>query len=342
MSETLDQALKLADLRELIDDLYPEAGVNLSRFKQRIGAPWRGGDNPEVVSLTAKTAYDFKATETYNPWTFLTEVAGFSKDEAASYLISRAGLADTPQAKYKAARREQQEKAAEVNAEAVKARRQAWALRVQRTAPTTGSSEYFTRKGITDLFKTHRVAPAKLPDGEVVPGLVYSSNKFGRFVQLVLRDLEGNITGYQRLYDGEGGKWFVFGSKPTGSFVLLEPVGGLPKTAKALGDLELGTCEGFATGASVCMARPRTAMFCALSAGNLAPMTEALRGHYGYTHRTKSGTLKAVDLTIWADLDESGTGQQAAHLAALKSSCYVRLPKFKKGYGGLRQVILDG
>ena len=334
MSDTLTLALEHPsnNLLDIFADLYPEARIIRGRTK----AVWRGGDG-DSVALNSKTLHDFVSGETYNAWTLLTELSGFSKDEAATYLMSRAGLADTPQAKYKAARGERQVKAAEVNVEAIKTRRQAWALRVQRTAPTTGSSEYFTRKGITDLFKTHRVAPAKLPNGEVVPGLVYSSNKFGRFVQLVLRDLEGNITGYQRLYDGEGGKWFVFGSKPTGSFVLIEPVGGLPKTAKALGDLEPGTCEGFATGASVCLARPRTAMFCALSAGNLAPVVVAVRKHYGYTCRDTT-CRKAVDLTIWADFDESETGQRAAHRASLESGCYVRVPKFEHGYGDFNDL----
>ncbi len=343
MNSDLQTTIDRADLREIIADLYPDAGLNPTLYSQRIAAPWRGGDNPEAVSLTAKTARDFKERKTYNAWTFLTDVAGYSKAEAAAYLLRRAGLDDTPQGKRKAARRVVADKRRDDHAEKVKARRLAAAAKVQRTAPTTGSSHYFERKGIIGVFDTHHVAPAKLPTGETVPGMVYAADDGGPFVQLALRDLEGTVTGFQRLYDGELGKRFVFGSKPTGAFVLLEPVDQpLPKTARALNDLELAICEGFATGASACMARPRTVMLCALSAGNLAPVAEALRGRYGYTRRFRSARGKtaqrAVDLTIWGDLDTSGTGQQAAHRAALEVGCYIRLPKFRSGYGDFNDL----
>jgi phage/plasmid primase-like uncharacterized protein len=347
MNAALETAKERADLREIIADHYPDAGVNPNLFKQRIRAVWRGGDG-DNVSLTAKTAHDFVdfvdgiKGKTYNAWTFLTDVAGYSKAEAAAYLLRRAGLDDTPQGQRKAARRVVADKRRDDHTERVKARCLAAAAEVQRTAPTTGSSHYFERKGITAVFTTHRVAPAKLPTGETVPGLVYAADDHGPYVQLALRNLEGIITAYQKIYD-DGEKRFVYGSKPKGAFVLLEPVDQpLPKTARALNDLELAICEGFATGASACMARPRTVMLCALSAGNLAPVTAALRKDYGYTRRamTPGGRTArhAVDLTIWGDLDESTTGQQAAHLAALEVGCYVRLPKFRSGYGDFNDL----
>jgi putative DNA primase/helicase len=339
MNSDLKTAIDRADLREIIADLYPDANVNPSLYVQRIAAVWRGGDNPEAVKLTAEKAHDFKEREAFDKWSFLARIAGFSKAQAAAYLLRRAGLDDTPQGQRKAARRVVADKRRDDHAEAVKARVQAAALAVQRTAPTEGVSCYLERKGVAELFTTHRVAPAKLANGETVPGLVYSADDDGPFIQLVLRDLEGNVTGFQRIHDGERGKKFVFGSKPSGAFVLLEPVDRpLPKTARALNDLELSICEGFATGATVVMARPRTVMFCALSAGNLAPVTAALRKVYGYTRRTKAKARKAVDLTIWGDLDASGTGQQAAHRAALESGCYVRLPKFRGGHGDFNDL----
>lgn len=344
MTTDLETAIDRADLRDLIADHYPDAGVNPNLYKQRIRAVWREGDG-DNVSLKEKTAHDFVSGETWNAWTFLTDVAGYSKAEAAGYLLRRAGLDDTPQGKRKAARRVATNKRRDEHAERVKVRLQAEALAVQRTAPTEGVSAYLERKGVAELFTTHRVAPAKLPSGEAVPGLVYSADDHGPYVQLALRDLEGTVTGYQRIYDGERGKRFVYGTKPTGAFVLLEPKDKpLPRTTGALENLELAICEGFATGASVCMARPRTVMLCALSAGNLAPVTATLRKLYGYTHRAKAGpravysTQYAVDLTIWGDLDESTTGQRAAHLAALESGCYVRLPKFQKGYGDFNDL----
>ncbi len=338
MITDLETAIDRADLREIIADHYPDAGARPGLTRQRIKAVWRGGDG-ENVSLTATTAHDFVSGETFNCLSFLVLVAGFSKAEAAAYLLRRAGLDDTPQGQRKAARRVVADKRRDDHAERIKARVQASALEVQRTAPTEGVSGYLECKDVAELFTTHRVAPAKLASGETVPGLVYSADDDGPFIQLVLRDLEGAITGYQRIHDGERGKKFVFGSKPSGAFVLLEPVDRpLPKTARALNDLELSICEGFATGATVCMARPRTVMFCALTAGNLAPVTAALRKLYGYTRRTKTKARKAVDLCIFADLDASGTGQQAAHRAALESGCYVRLPKFRGGHGDFNDL----
>lgn len=93
MSDTLKQALEhpTNDLRDLFADLYPEARIT----RGRIQAAWRSGDG-DNVTINSKTMHDFVSGETYNAWTLLTELAGYSKDEAASYLISRAGLADTP------------------------------------------------------------------------------------------------------------------------------------------------------------------------------------------------------------------------------------------------------
>jgi phage/plasmid primase-like uncharacterized protein len=340
MITDLETAIDRADLREIIADLYPDAGARPGLTRQRIKAVWRGGDG-ENVSLTARTAHDFVTGETFGAYSFLVLVAGYSKGEAAAYLLRRAGLDDTPQGKRKAARRVAADKRQDEHAEAVKARVQAAALAVQQTAPTEGISGYLARKGIGDLFGSHRVAPLSLPSGETVPGLVYSADEHSPFIQLVLRDLEGTVTGFQRIYDDDRAKRFVYGSKPTGAFVLLEPVDQqLPKTARALNDLELSMCEGFATGASIALARPRTFVFCTLSAGNLAPVTAALRKVYGYTRRTKTKARKAVDFCIFADLDASGTGQQAAHRAALESGCYVRLPKFRSGYGDFNDLHL--
>ena len=357
MSDTLSTALEhpANDLRDLFSDHYPEARIS----KGRTRAAWRDGDG-DNVTVNSRTMRDFVSGESYNAFTFLTEIAGYSKGEAATYLISRAGLSDTPQAKRRAARRTRREKATDVRAEAMRARRQAEALEVQRTAPTEGVSAYLERKGVTGLFDSHRVAPAHV-EGQAVPGLVYSKDAHGPFVQLVLRDLGGTITGYQRLYDGERGKQFVYGSKTTGAFVLLEPLNknppkrvifkksvekafmSLPKTGPTMaGHLaagyELAVTEGVATGASIALARPHSFVCCALSAGNLAPVAAALRTAYGYQHKLDDGRKKAVDITIWADFDESQTGQRAAHRAALESGCYVRLPKFKHGYGDFNDL----
>jgi hypothetical protein len=334
----LEQAIERADLRDLIADLYPDACVHPNLSKQRISAPWRGGDNPEVVSLSARTAHDFKTGETWNPWTFLTEAAGFSKRDAASELLRRAGMVDTPRAKRQAARRERTSKLQDQRRETWKRRELEVAHERQRTGSTTDPCSYFERKQVSAFFDTHEVAAATGPDGGELPGLTFGSTKWGTYAQLALRTLDGAVTGYQRIYDakvlpGERDKDFIGPTK--GAFVLLVPKGvTLPKsniTALLERGHELGICEGVATGMSVCMARPRTIMLCALSAGNLSPVLETFRERYRY-RRDHKGGKKAVSVTIWADNDQWGelnAGLTKAHEAGALWSCSVRVPNFK-------------
>lgn len=340
----LEHALDNADLRAIVADLYPDSGANTYQHKQRIKAVWRGGDGYNV-GLNAKTARDFKSSETYNSWTFLTDVAGYSKEDAAAYLLDHYGNGE--HFEKAARRREAHAKSSEAREQEAKAKRLAEALEVQRTANTEGVSAYLERKGVASVLASHKVALARLPNGETVPGLVYAEDEHGAFMQFVLHDLSGKITGYQRIYDGERGKQFVYGSKPKGAVVLLEPKDQrLPKTGDALAGLlqdgyEVAICEGVATGASIAMARPKTFVFCALSAGNLEAVAEALRDQYGYTRQleTSRGTMqKAIDVCIWADFDRSTTGQTAAHLAALRYDCHVRMPKFRGGYGDFNDL----
>lgn len=331
-------------MRHLVPDLY-----EVTIRGGRCAAPWRGGNNPDSVAINRKTMHDFKTGETYNAWTFLTEVVGYTSAQAAEYLLERAGMATggaaRPRPRRTAKTTEQVDEAEKARREAYNAKQQAAALELQRTALTTGSSAYLERKGVAAIFDMHEVAPVVLPDGETLPGMVYGNDQHGAFVQLILRTLDSAVTGYQKIYD-DGAKKFVSGSKPTGAFVLLQPKGQpLPKDGERMAGLqlsgyELGVCEGFATGASVCLARPRAYIACALSANNLGPVLEALRGVYGYTRRIKRNRgddykmQKALDLTVWGDLDESGTGQQASHRAAIKYHATVRLPTFKGGGHG--------
>ena len=172
-----------------------------------------------------------------------------------------------------------------------------------------------------------------------MPGLVFSADHYGPFVQLVLRELEGNVTGFQRIYDGERGKQFVFGSKTTGVRFVGTGRCDPPRTGAALAaqlkhGAEVAIAEGLATAGSIALARPRSFVFCALSAGNLAPVASALRTRYGYQRRAGQGQ-KALDLCLWADNDASGTGQRAAHAAALQSGCYVRIPRGRGDFNDL-------
>lgn len=332
----LEQALERADLRDLIADLYPDAGVNPNLSKQRISAPWRGGDNPEVVSLSAKTTHDFKTGETWNAWTFLTEVAGYSKEDAARYLLARAGLADTPPGRRKAARRERVTKLQDQRRESWKRRELEAAHARQRTGSATGPCSYFERKQVSTFFNTHEVAAVTGPDGGELPGLTFGSTKWGTYAQLALRTLDGAVTGYQRIYDakvlpGERDKDFIGPTK--GAFVLLLPKGVKTQNLFTLLQMgyEVGVCEGIATGMSICLAKPKTVMLCALYAGNLTHVLGGLRERYGYT-RTVDKAKRAVSITIWADNDawgESNTGLTKAHQAALEWHCHVRAPNWK-------------
>lgn len=350
---TLKAALEHSanDLREILTDIYPE--LTLRRGRTR--APWRGGDG-ESVAVSRHHLHDFKEARTLSTWEFLTECAGFSPSAAAEYLKRRAGIGtghhQMPQAARRMAEaRAKARQAAEARLEAYKARKLAEALTLQKTAATQGTSDYLARKGVTEVFKSHRVAAVKLKNKsgelEVIPGLVYASDKRGAFIQLAIRTLEGELIGFQRIYDGkvlgdaEALRDKDFIGSTGGGFILLEPhEAKLTKDPRSL-KASLNICEGFATGASVAMAshtKQRSAyVFCALSAGNLESVAAALRECYGYTYRDKKkrdddySSLFAVDITLWADLDKSGTGQRAAQLAALRFDCYVSTPRFRGG-----------
>lgn len=335
MSDTLATALERADLRDILSDLYPDAGVNPMLDRQRISAPWRGGDNREVVSLTPGRAHDFKTGETWSVWTFLTEVAGFSKADAAAYLLERVGLADTLPVRREAARRERVATAQQRSREAYLRHKLDEAHQQQRHGPTTGSSGYFARKGVSTVLETHEVTGGAGPDSSELPGLTYGQDKHGPFVQLALRLTDATATGYQRLYDGKvlpGDRDKDFIGSTKGSFILLVPRGvQLPRTPERMAALleagfEVAVCEGVATGASIALARPRALVFCALSAGNLEPVVAALRERYGRTRRLGK-RRKAIDICIWADADL--LGQEKAHAAALDFGCYVRTPSFR-------------
>lgn len=340
-SNALHDAIERADLRDVVSDLYPDAGVNPHLHQQRIKAVWRGGDNPNSVSLKAGWLYDFKEQTTLDVWKFLTEAAGYTKAETARYLLERAGLASTPPARREAARREKVATAQQERRETYLRRKLDEAHHQQRTGSTTGSSAYLERKRVSAVLETHDVVGGTGPNGEELPGLTYGQDKHGPFVQLAVRTLDGVVVAYQRIYDtkvealSDRDKDFI--GPVGGAFVLLIPKGvTLPRTPSAMAALleagfELGADEGFATGASACMARPQTLMFCALSAGNIGPVAEALRRRYGYRRRFGK-KRKALDLCIWADGDP--VGQQRAHETALDFGLYVRTPRFKPGDPG--------
>ncbi|EIJ44377.1 hypothetical protein BegalDRAFT_0010 [Beggiatoa alba B18LD] len=117
--------------------------------------------------------------------------------------------------------------------------------------PVTGVSEYLNRKQIA----------VKLP-----VELRFSNDKLGKYIALLVTDIEGNKRGLQRIYDN-GDKRFSTGLKKQGGFI-------------AIGDyttaLNIAICEGFATGASIHLATGY-AVLCALDAGNIGNVATHLK-----------------------------------------------------------------
>ena len=333
----LSQAFDLVDLRQLLADYYPELPISLHKVKQRIPALWRGGTNPNVA-LDARGMYDFKTGESYTAWTFLTQVQGLSKGDAAKELLYRAGLEDTkPQRRVAVTPKridpvrlsaQQRKRAARL------ADKLARAHTLHGSGPRTGESGYLKRKRVDDV-KTHQVQD----------GLVYGENGYGGFIQLPLMTVQGTVTGFQRIFDtkalpGERDKDFI--GKKEGSFVALVPteLGAIPLETQALAarlrqGYSLHLCEGFATGLTLCKARPRGIVLVALDAGNLKVVAGRFREHYGYFAKRPWYRLRRTPLrlTLWADNDqftEGNPGLTKARETAKAYRCKVLYPKFRR------------
>ena len=181
MDSDLEQAIEAADLRLIVADLYPDAGVHPGRTKQRIRAPWRGGDNPDTVSLTSKTAHDFKTGETYNAYSFLTKAAEYTEKDAAAELLRRAGIIDVPRLQPKAARRAAFDKRQDERRKAFLQRKLETATKHQRSGSETGLSSYLERKQVAHICDTHEVVGATDPSGAELPGMTFGADTKGTF-----------------------------------------------------------------------------------------------------------------------------------------------------------------
>ncbi|CAN5813950.1 hypothetical protein BH24DEI2_BH24DEI2_07610 [soil metagenome] len=356
----LTKALAVADVRVLVEAHYPGAGVNLGLSKQRVKAVWRGGEGLNVV-LDARGLHDFVTGESYGVLSFLTQVVGLSIDAAKDELLNRAGYSATRPQYVKAATAATQFSAAPKEPSEADLRREAWlerqfeeAAALHRQGNLSGVSGYFERKGVSAALFRHHVR------GQAV----YARDDFGNFLQVPIMTFSGETTGYQRLYnhaclqrkyDTEPRDKDFIGST-RGGFVALVPkeVGVLPEDGAALGRLlrqgySLDLCEGIATGMSICQALPRSIMLCALTAGNLVPVVEALREHYGYLGARPHWFARRgrLDVTIWADDDrwskndvgkkvpipkalEPNAGREKALQAADRGEASVCFPVFDK------------
>lgn len=99
---SLEQAIDVIDLPELIFEKFPDAAVHRGAYrhatKAKLVAVWRGEKSPSV-NLTLKGGrwlyLDFGTHEGGNAFQFLTRVCGLTPAQAAQELLERAGLANT-------------------------------------------------------------------------------------------------------------------------------------------------------------------------------------------------------------------------------------------------------
>jgi len=157
------------------------------------------------------------------------------------------------------------------------------ALRVWTdSAPASPAHPYLTRKGI----------PA---------GIARESR--GALVLPVV-DLDGALHGLQFI-DEQGGKKFLRDTAKKGHF--------LPITGSLDDSREIYLCEGWATGMTVASMRPSVQVAAAGDAGNLLPLSLAIRERW-----------PNVSLVIAGDFDE--IGQAKAHDAAIAARARVLPP----------------
>ncbi|MDD1146709.1 toprim domain-containing protein [Pseudomonas sp. TNT2022 ID357] len=125
----------------------------------------------------------------------------------------------------------------------------------------------------------------------------------------------GVLVNLQRI-GADGGKRFLFGGQVLGTFHLL-------------GQIEPGrrlfVCEGWATGATLYdHYESADAVACAMNAGNLRPVAQALRAKYG----------GLIELVIAGDddrLSNGNPGRTAADAAALDAGAMVVFPEWPAG-----------
>ena len=328
--DPLHKALELADLRVIVAEHYPDASVDPDRLDQYIKGVWRGGDSLNV-QLSPGLLYDHKFGESYGAWTFLTLIAGLSEAQAAKELIYRAGLSEDGPAHQVAARRTRdvaKERVAERRKAQFLAERLEFAQYVQAHGLTKGESGYLKNKEVNQVLLTHHV----------LGGLVYTTDERDNFIQVPYQNLSGETQGYQRLYDSRclvearykddkdkyRDKDFIGSTK--GAAIVLLPIelDKLPHDVAGLAQLHrrgyrVALAEGFSTGASVALAKPKTIMLCALNAGNLEPVATALRERYGERFPRRFLFRQRFSFDVYADDDRWGEKniglEKATHIA---------------------------
>lgn len=344
-NNSLNKALELADLRAVVAEHYPDAGVLLESGVQTIRAVWRGGDSLNV-RLEPGRMFDYKLHESYNVWTFLTDIVGLSRREAAKEVLYRTGLSEEAPVHHVAKRFRRdfvKERAEAKRRKRYQAKRLRHARFVQEHGLRKGDSGYLERKGVASILVTHRV----------LGDLVYAVDEYDAYIQLPYRSVEGETQGYQRIYDSaclptkkEGecrDKDFIGPTMGAAITLLPKELSTLPEDTKALAKLyrqgyRLALAEGFATGASLALAKAKLIVLCALNAGNLDAAAQALRETYGYHFPRRLFYRPSFSFDLYADNDcwgEQNVGLEKAALVAQTYGGRLFAPKFKRKHAGL-------
>lgn len=249
-NSSLETAINAADLPALVNNHYPDCGARPSS-KRRARAVWRGGNNLSVSFWRDRRGAwrltDHAIGETYTPFTFLTEIAGYSKQEARRYLLSEAGVPQTTPRR--AAKPHKQPDSSPKTAH--------HAIKMWQSLPKQGSSPYLERKQANSVH---------------CDAIRYDRGRIGVLMSVVS---DGGIlhpSGVQWIYK-DGFKKFADGSGVTGALALVG--------ASALHELRrrrVWVCEGLATGLSVYAATNEPVVL-TFSSSNIKHVVRNLRAH---------------------------------------------------------------
>lgn len=289
----LEQAISHTDLPGLVSDLYPKSGARPGS-KHRAKAVWRGGDGQSVAFWRRGDEWlmtDHGAGETYSAYTFLTDVAGYSKQQAVLYLLSETGTSSAPVAKHKPV----QHAPAPTTVTTAKADVQRW----QRAAKT-GTSAYLTRKGIT---------------GVSCAALRYDGSQVGVLMSRVTATGVLEPTSVQWIYSS-GFKKFAEGGTTRGTLALV----GADNLANLQGRVYI--CEGYATACTVHMATSKPVVV-AFTANNLEHVVRTLKQHC-----KTADIVLAADNDAYHTAAKGNPGLEKAHKTALTYRVQVCSPAF--------------
>lgn len=151
-----------------------------------------------------------------------------------------------------------------------------------------------------------------------------------------ISDIEGKVRGYQQFFNS--GKYYTPGMAKKGGFIMLGEWGMMK------GKREIYICEGLATGLSIYLALgENNLVLCALDAGNLFNVVEAVRRKFGT--RSKCPIVIAADNDQWKAEEVNkfsgnkigNTGIIKANFVAHEFNCKLCIPDFSKWELGERQ-----